>query len=254
MELSPENLISPEELYDLGLESYELNELVFEAVQDLKLFFENELNCKCRKTKDKICFKKIGFRNFLERQLQLKGLEGNELDLCIKTQLMVFKLNDENDDETERDGYSYQYNSSIPICQPVFLKLSGFSKKKLIALQKHLKTDGLIDRIHGNTGKVPQNRSCATVNLEIAQLFKNFLLQYSNLHGLPSPESESIIYLPTYLNYATVYEEFRNYFDLEYESIKPIEYNTFYKLWKQLTPYIKFQTLFVILVKHLKEI
>jgi len=242
MELSPENLISPEELYDLGLESYELNELVFEAVQDLKLFFEDELNCKCRKTKDRICFKKIGFRNFLERQLQLKGLEGNELDLCIKTQLMVFKLNNENDDETERDGYSYQYNSSIPICQPVFLKLSGFSKKKLIALQKHLKTDGLIDRIHGNTGKVPQNRSRATVNLEIAQLFKNFLLQYSNLHGLPSPESESIIYLPTYLNYATVYEEFRNYFDLEYESIKPIEYNTFYKLWKQLTPYIKFQT------------
>jgi hypothetical protein len=39
-----------------------------------------------------------------------------------------------------------------------------------------------------------------------------------------------------------VYEEFRNYFDLECQSIKPIEYNTFYKLWKQLTPYIKFQT------------
>jgi hypothetical protein len=80
MELSPENLILPDELYDLGLEAYEPNELVFEAVEDLKLFFENESNCKCRKTKDRICFKKIGFRNFLERQLQLKGLEGNELD------------------------------------------------------------------------------------------------------------------------------------------------------------------------------
>jgi len=32
MELSPENLISPEELYDLGLEVYELNELVFEII------------------------------------------------------------------------------------------------------------------------------------------------------------------------------------------------------------------------------
>jgi hypothetical protein len=238
MELSPENLILPDELYDLGLEEYESNELVFEAVEDLKLFFEDESNCKCKK-KDRICFKKIGFKNFLERQFQLKGLEDNQLDLCIKTQLMAFKL---NDDETERDIYNYQYNSSIPICQPVFLELSGFGIKKLKALQKHLKTDGLIDHIHGNTGKVPQNRSCAIVNLEIAQLFKNFLLQYSNLHGLPSPESKLIIYLPTYLNYATVYEEFRNYFDLECESIKPIEYNTFYKLWKQLTPYIKFQT------------
>src|SRR6185369_429497 len=95
--------------------------------------------------------------------------------------------------------------------------------------------------------KVPQNKLCAIINLEIAQLFKNFLLQYSNLHGLPSPmrmrdESELIIYLPTYLNYVTVHEEFKNYFDLEYESIKCIEYKTFYKLWKQLTPYIKFQT------------
>ena len=80
--------------------------------EDLKLFFENESNCKCRKTKDRICFKKIGFRNFLERQLQLKGLEGNELDLCIKTQLMVFKLNDEDDDE-EKDIYNYQYNLMV---------------------------------------------------------------------------------------------------------------------------------------------
>jgi hypothetical protein len=112
MELSPENSILPDELYDLGLEAYEPNELVFEAVQDLELFFEDESNCKCRKKKDKICFKKIGLKNFLERQFQLKGLEDNQLDLCIKTQLMAFKL---NDDETERDTYNYQYNSSIPI-------------------------------------------------------------------------------------------------------------------------------------------
>ena len=113
MELSPENLILPDELYDLGLEAYEPNELVFEAVEDLKLFFENESNCKCRKTKDRICFKKIGFNKFLERQLQLKGLDKNELDLCIKSQLMVFKSN-----ETEK--YELQYNSSIYICQLVF--------------------------------------------------------------------------------------------------------------------------------------
>ena len=79
--------LSPDELYDLGLEAYEPNELVFEAVEDLKLFFENESNCKCRKTKDRICFKKIGFRNFLERQLQL---EGNELDINIMYLLLTF--------------------------------------------------------------------------------------------------------------------------------------------------------------------
>ena len=89
MELSPENLILPDELYDLGLEAYEPNELVFEAVEDLKLFFENESNCKCHKKKDRICFEKIGFKNFLERQFQLKGLEGNELDINIVYLLFI---------------------------------------------------------------------------------------------------------------------------------------------------------------------
>src|SRR4051794_2771954 len=64
MELSPENLILPDELYDLGLEAYEPNELVFKAVQNLELFFEDESNCKCHKKKDRICFEKIGFKNF----------------------------------------------------------------------------------------------------------------------------------------------------------------------------------------------
>ena len=53
MELSPENLILPDELYDLGLEAYEPNELVLNAVQDLKLFFE-ESNCSCRKKINRI--------------------------------------------------------------------------------------------------------------------------------------------------------------------------------------------------------
>ena len=119
MELS-ENLIFPHELYDLGLEEYEPNELVLKTIPDLRLFFEDESNCSCRKKKNRICFKKIGFKNFLERKLQLVGLDKNELDLCIKTQLMVFKSNDKNDET--KSVYNYQYNSSIPICKPVFLK------------------------------------------------------------------------------------------------------------------------------------
>src|SRR3954471_16090443 len=134
MELA-ENLIFPHELYDLGLEEYEPNELVLKTIPDLRLFFEDESNCSCRKKKNRICFKKIGFKNFLERKLQLVGLDKNELDLCIKTQLMVFKSNDKNDET--KSVYNYQYNSSIPICKPVFLKLCNFSTFKLSALQDH---------------------------------------------------------------------------------------------------------------------
>jgi len=164
MELS-EDLIFSDELYDLGLEAYEPNELMFEAVQNLKLFFNDKLNCKCR-AKNAICFEKIGFENFLERQFQLKGLDNNELDLCIKSQLMVFQFS--KSENNKPAGYKYQYNSLIPICQPVFLNLCGIGKSRLLALQKHLNTDGLIERIHGNTNKVPQNKSHVTVDFGIA--------------------------------------------------------------------------------------
>jgi len=52
---------------------------------------------------------------------------------------------------------------------------------------------------------------------------------------------ETIIYLPTYMNYTTVYKEFKMHFNLEHDSDKPISYATFHKLWQLLTPYIKFQ-------------
>ena len=64
MELSPENSILPDELYDLGLEAYEPNELVSEAVQDLELFFEDESNCKCCKKKIKYVLKKLALEIF----------------------------------------------------------------------------------------------------------------------------------------------------------------------------------------------
>ncbi|MDW3631333.1 MAG: hypothetical protein QOK71_07840, partial [Nitrososphaeraceae archaeon] len=224
-------------------EAYEPNEFMFKVVQDLKLFFNDKLNCKCR-ARNAICFEKIGFENFLERLSQLRGLDDNERDLCVKSQLMIFQFS--KSENNKLDSYKYQYNSSIPICRPVFLKLCDIGKFRLLALQKHLNTDGLIERIHGNTNRVPQNKSRVTVDFGIAQLFKDFLLQYTNLHGLPSPmkirdDLETIIYLPTYMKYTTVYEEFKMHFNLEHDSDKPISYTTFYKLWQLLTPYIKFQ-------------
>ena len=155
MELS-ETLTFSDELYDLGLDAYEPNEFMFKAVQDLKLFFNDKSNCKCR-AKNAICFEKIGFENFLERLSQLRGLDDNERDLCVKSQLMVFQFS--KSENNKQDSYKYQYNSSIPICRPVFLKLCGIGKSRLLALQKHLNMDGLIERIHGNTNKVPQNKS-----------------------------------------------------------------------------------------------
>jgi hypothetical protein len=111
-------------------------------------------------------------------------------------------------------------------------------KDKLLALQEHLKTNGLEDRVHGNIKNVPKVNSRALVDLDLANIFKQFLLQYSNIHGLPSPmklrdDSEPYIYLPTDQRYTTVYKEFHRHFYLEHdESTKIIAYKTFYNLWQ----------------------
>ena len=76
---------------------------------------------------------------------------------------------------------------------------------------------------------------------------KNFILNYADLHGLPSPmrlrdNSDPYIYLETQNSYSSVFREYEKCFEdsLVDTSILNIKYKTFHKLWTQLTPHIKF--------------
>ena len=124
--------LTPE--YNL-LEDYEQNDLVISVIDDLKLFFQSS-KCSCRKTSEDLqnCFEKIGFKNFFERYFEFRSLNKKEKDLSIKTQLMVFQHKTEN----SIINYKYKYNETIPICQPVFLKLCDIKIDVLKALQKQM--------------------------------------------------------------------------------------------------------------------
>ena len=65
---------------------------------------------------------------------------------------MVFQFDNEN----IRHNYRYKYNEKIQICKPVFLKLCDIKKGVLTDLQKHLLTNGLEDRQHGNMKNIPK--------------------------------------------------------------------------------------------------
>jgi len=76
-----------------------------------------------------------------------------------------------------------------------------------------LQTNGLEERTHGNLRKVPIVHSRALVDYETANMVKQFILQYANINGLPSPlrlcdDSEPITYLPTEKTYISVYNEY----------------------------------------------
>ena len=233
--------LTPE--YNL-LEDYEQNDLVISVIDDLKLFFQSS-KCSCRKTSEDLqnCFEKIGFKNFFERYFEFRSLNKKEKDLSIKTQLMVFQHKTEN----SIINYKYKYNETIPICQPVFLKLCDIKIDVLKALQKHLKTNGLDDRQHGNIKNIPKLKSQAFVDLEVAERVKNFILNCAEIHGLPSPmrlqdNSDPIIYLETQYNYSSVFNEYEKCIEDNFadQSMKSIKYTTFWRLWNQLTPHVKF--------------
>ncbi|GES97024.1 hypothetical protein GLOIN_2v1842132 [Rhizophagus clarus] len=201
-------------LVQLSLDDYEDNELVLEIVHDLIQFFEQH-NYTCRhskKQKDlRTCYEKISFKRFFERYIEYKSLEKKELELVIKTQLMTLEITNEKSDNsttTNLQRYKYCYNTTLPLCRPVFLKMCGINDYLLRTLMDHLHAKGLSERIHGNMGRIPKTDNRAFVNSDITFPLKQFLVQYSCIHGLPSPlrhrnDSNTFIYFPTNRTYTS---------------------------------------------------
>ncbi|CAB5389072.1 unnamed protein product [Rhizophagus irregularis] len=145
------------DLVQLGLDEYEDNELVLDIVHNLTQFFEQQ-NCTCRHSKKQ--------KDFLEKK---------ELELVIKTQLMTFEITNEKSDNSTTSSlqkYKYCYNTTLPLCRPAYLKMCGINDYLLRTLMDYLHAKGLIERIHGNVGRIPKTDSRAFVNSDITFLLK----------------------------------------------------------------------------------
>ena len=91
----------------------------------------------------------------------------------------------------------------------------GISRDYLEEVRNHLAENNLLTRIHGNTGRMPQWKTKMTVNQDVKQTVKNFLLNYAETHGLPDPGKtkrgkHNLTFLPTDLTYKSVHSEFVN--------------------------------------------
>jgi hypothetical protein len=233
-----ETLRSIYNLIELGLDDYKENDFVLNIIHDLKQFFE-ESNCTCKKSRNnkdlRTCYEKIGFKRFFERHIEMKALEKHERELVIKTQLRTFEINNESENPIMQK-YRYCYNTSFIICQPTYLKICRIDRHMLNTLQNHLHLNGLNERVHGNIRRIPKFSSRVFLNSDIIFLVKQFLVQYSSIHGLPSPmrhrnDSETFIYLPTDKTIRSIYHEYKDYYIAENnESKQIISYTTFRRL------------------------
>ena len=129
--------------------------------------------------------------------------------------------------------YKYNFSNHLSLCQLVYIKLCGITEYMLKTLQDDLQTNGLSERLHKNIGHIPKIKSCAQVDLEVGLMVKQFLLQYADIFGLPSPmchfdDSDAFIYLPTGKTCTSVYNEFKINFYAEHdENIQIISNRTF---------------------------
>src|SRR5437763_16880222 len=82
------------------------------------------------------------------------------------------------------------------------------------------------------------------IDKDVATAVKNFLLNYAEVHGLPSPVrnvnrvTQSIIFLPAEMSYRSVHRGFLAGLE-DNNKLHNRKYDAFRKLWHQLTPYIQ---------------
>ena len=63
----------------------------------------------------------------------------------------------------------------------------GIGRTHLENVRNHLATNGIIPRVHGNVKKLPRWKTKITIDINVATAVKNFLENYAEIHGLPSP-------------------------------------------------------------------
>jgi len=120
----------------------------------------------------------------------------------------------------------------------------GIGRTHFENVRNHLATNGIIPRVHGNIKRMPRWRTKITIDITVATAVKNFLENYAEIHGLPSPGRnvnriiQSLTLLPAETSYKSVYRDFIA--GLENDStLKLLKYDAFRKLWHQLAPYIQ---------------
>ena len=83
-----------------------------------------------------------------------------------------------------RVTYNYAFDHR-EVCKQAFIFLHDISEKQFKNITKHLKNNGPVPIIHGNTGKVPKTTYPYEVTYEAIQILQRFMVCPNHLQGMP---------------------------------------------------------------------
>src|SRR6185369_9256857 len=91
----------------------------------------------------------------------------------------------------------------------------GIGRTYFENIRNHLINNGLLPRIYGNIKRMPQWKTKMVIDKNVAKVVKNFLENYAEVHGLPSPGrsinriiTQTVIFLPAEMGYKSAYRDF----------------------------------------------
>src|SRR5438132_519211 len=108
----------------------------------------------------------------------------------------------------------------------------GIGRTYFENIRHHLINNGLLPRIHGNIKRMPQWKTKMVIDKNVAEVVKNFLENYAEVYGLPSPGrsnnriTQSIVFLQAEMSYKSVHRHFLAGLD----KLKSLKYDVFRKL------------------------
>ena len=207
--------------------------------------------CGCTKLSNDPCSQGLSAEDVSNYRLAISELESSEVDLAILARLHAGMNAGElltNTRGSARPGIrqrvTFQYAfKGQPTCREMFLFLHRISRTRLYNLVKHLCTNGVIPRTHGNKGKLPKH---AMKFDEITQVV-DFIKRYADTHAVPLPgrlpkhQDYRVMKLPSDVSKATVYHDYVTASEAlrdKGEDACVISYRQFRRLWQELVPFV----------------
>ena len=169
--------------------------------------------CGCKKLCNGPCSQGLSAEDVSNYRLAICELESSEVDLAILAQLHAGM--NTNTRGSARPGIrqrvTFQYAfKGQPVCREMFLFLHRISRTRLYNLVKHLCTNGVVPRTHGNKGKMPKH----SMKFHEITRVVDFIKCYADIHAVPLPgrlpkhQDYRVMKLPSDVSKATVYRDY----------------------------------------------
>ena len=146
---------------------------------DLNITEKMDNSCSCRME----CMSKFSFHEIHDHICSMRELSKEERDMYIMGKIKSRSTGSVSSrHDAKRQRYEYSFDDR-EVCKDAFLFLHDIGEKYLKNLVKHMKTNGIRPRTHGNSGKKPNN----ALSFEEIKFVVQFIKRYSEDNGLPMP-------------------------------------------------------------------